>query len=209
MLMDFVINQYRKSMVFFKGQLIKLTLIVGVIFVIVIAVSAIYLKDHPEIIQNLMIEFMNMANNSGIINDSGEISSIGLMMNNMKACVMSIAIGLIPFIFLPLITLIMNAALIGAMFGLYSIMEISYLSLFAGLIPHGIFEIPALIISMTLGIYLCKETTMKLLGKRSDVKISEVCGSIFNFYVCVIVPLLIIAGIVEAYITPIIMEMTM
>lgn len=207
--MDYIKQQYKKSFLFFKENLMKLTFAVSAIFILVIIVSAIYLKDHPDQVLSMMNDFMKMVDASGIISENGSVSSIALMFNNIRACLLSIVIGFLPFLFLPLITLITNAALMGAMFGLYSIMDISYTSLFAGLVPHGIFEIPALVISMTLGIYLCKEMTMKVLGKRKETKITDTFGSIFNYFVCILVPLLIIAGIIEAYITPSIMEMFM
>lgn len=79
-------------------------------------------------------------------------------------------------------------------------------SVFVGVIPHGIFEIPALILSMTLGIYLCKEIIVKLLGKRKEVKFSSVFSNITRIYIFIIFPFIILAGFIEAFITPILLH---
>lgn len=203
--MDFLKHQYKKCFVFFNENLRRLTLITALLFVIVTAVSAIYLQSHPDIIQQLIQEFMSSASANGIITESGDLSSAALITNNLRACLMSISLGIIPFIFLPLIILLANAALIGAMIGLYHMTGLSMGTLVIGILPHGIFEIPALILSMTLGIYLCKELTMKIIGKRKGVLIGDVFVKVVRCFLCIIVPLIFIAGFVEAYITPLFM----
>lgn len=205
--MDFLKSQYKKCFVFFNENLRRLVLYTTLLFVIVTIVSAIYLQSHPDIIQQLVTEFMKTASASGAITATGELSSVGLITNNIKACFMSVTLGIVPFLFLPLIVLISNAALIGAMFGMYQLSGLSMSLLIMGILPHGIFELPALMIGMALGIYLCKEITLKIIGKRKGVLMGDIFVKVFRCFLCIDVPLLLIAGIVEAYITPLFMGM--
>lgn len=204
--MEFLKQQYQKNFEFFRLNMKKITLLTVLMFLFFIFCSAIALEKDPQTIQDLLSQFMEMASANGIVTSTGEISSIGLITNNLQACLMSISFGVIPIIFLPAISLVTNAGLIGAMFALYNMAGMSYVTLFAGLIPHGIFEFPAILLSLSLGIYLCKEITMKLFGKRKDQMLGDVFVNIVRFFLCIIVPLVMIAGFVEAYITPVIMQ---
>lgn len=203
--MNFLKKQYQDCFTFFK-EIKKVMMLTVVIFIIIVVVSAVVLQQNPDVIYSMINDFMSMANESGIVNDAGNISSVHLFWNNLRACLMSISFGVIPFLFLPFISLITNAALIGATFGLYSMFGMPMTSLLAELIPHGIFEFPAILLSLSLGMYLCKEITMKILGKRKEKPIGETFAYVFQFFLCMIVPLLFIAGFVEAYITPIILN---
>ena len=82
--------------------------------------------------------------------------------------------------------MLVNTALIGALLA-------EHPNFIVGLLPHGIIEIPAVCIALALGwhIWRRKERTW-LKIKRRDV----------IFFMKTVVPLLIIAAVVEVYITP-------
>lgn len=71
----------------------------------------------------------------------------------------------------------------------------------AGLTPHGIIEVPMILISVATGVRLGVEVIMALLG-RGDVKGEFKKG--LSIYIFWIVPLLFIAALVEISITPLI-----
>lgn len=66
----------------------------------------------------------------------------------------------------------------------------------AALVPHGIFEIPAIIMSAALGIWY-------ILHQYNKLTFKNLC-SIFGYYM---VPLFAIAAVIESFITPVIMKM--
>ena len=81
----------------------------------------------------------------------------------------SILVGLIPFLFVPMSYLGMNAAGLGA-FSQFFLQSpgTSILAPVMSILPHGIFEMPAMWLSLALGIYLCKELSKKILKKPTE-----------------------------------------
>jgi stage II sporulation protein M len=97
----------------------------------------------------------------------------------------------------------LNGIVIGA------IMEIihqdhSWAFIAAALIPHGIFEIPAFIIAGALGILLAQSLIAEWYGGADTAGEARRLGRIFILYV---LPLVVIAACVEAFITPVIIQL--
>ena len=83
------------------------------------------------------------------------------------------------------------------------------LLLAAGLIPHGIFELPAIFISLAMGFKTCHLMTLRITGKINNLDMKAHSINLVRIFVWIVLPLLIIAAIVEAHITPIIMNIFM
>ena len=66
-------------------------------------------------------------------------------MNNMKQCAYIIIVGFLTYGFGSLIILALNGVLIGIVLEMIVQNKISY-AIFTGFLPHGIFEIPAILI---------------------------------------------------------------
>ena len=143
-----------------------------------------------------------MFQENGVYTESGGISFFALLFNNIRASALMAILGIIPFLFLPAIILGYNAVIIGIACAFSMAMGTGVSFLVLALLPHGIFEIPALILSAALGIYLCKELVKKLVGRSRLASFSGVFLSMLRFYLCVILPLLVVAALVETYITP-------
>jgi stage II sporulation protein M len=79
---------------------------------------------------------------------------------------------------------------------------IPYIKLFCiGILPHGIFEIPAFILSCTLGFYLGLKLFKKL--PKLDIKYSlQELSYFLEIYHYNVSPLLLWAGILEIHLTP-------
>jgi len=72
------------------------------------------------------------------------------------------------------------------------------------ILPHGVFEIPAVILSVALGTRLCIFMCSKITGGSKDKSILyHLKGSIGTFFTYII-PLLIVAAFIEAIILEII-----
>ena len=105
-----------------------------------------------------------------------------------------------------MIALVTNSAIIGTLFGLSMELGLPIGTMIAGILPHGIFEIPALIMAISLGIYVCKGITMRILKKREG-SLREDLADAGRFLALIILPLIITAAVIEAYITPLVIEM--
>ena len=160
---------------------------------------------NQEIANSILGSFVN--SKSDLIADDGSISAIGLIKNNFVACIISVITGSFPFMFFPIFSLLMNGVLVGVTLGFVKAVAGKSIikSFFCGILPHGIFEIPALIISMAMGIYLCFFISSKIIGKNK-YKFSELLKNYIIILCIVIFPLVVIAGFVEAYITPILIN---
>ncbi|MFR6395338.1 MAG: stage II sporulation protein M [Oscillospiraceae bacterium] len=80
---------------------------------------------------------------------------------------LSLVYGLIPFLRLPALTLGTNGAILGLFAGYYMRQNISLLKYLLGILPHGIFELTALILSAAMGLYLCSTVTNALRKKQT------------------------------------------
>ncbi|MED3643641.1 stage II sporulation protein M [Caldifermentibacillus hisashii] len=185
-------------------------LFVGLLILFILSSVAVYffMLKNEALVTTLMKQVSKMFEEKDLIDpDTSAIElAFGLFKNNTMACLLLFVSGFLP-IFLPAIGIIvMNSAIMGIMFAYMTLTGQAILPmLFAGIIPHGIFEIPAIILAGTLAFYLSIGIFRKINDARFSFK-SCATNSIKTFvFVCV--PLLVIAAIVEAFITPIFLGM--
>lgn len=191
-----------------REKLLKMTLAVGVVFIVVTAVFSFYFYENSQDAQSALALYM--PNVEAVTGKDGTLSLLSLFRSNLFACATCVGIGFIPFIFLPAWALLSNAMMIGALLGIVQSSGAVSLTktIIFGLLPHGIFELPAFFLSMAMGIYLCKILTMKIFGKARDEKILPKFNGIAKGFVMVVIPLLIVAAVLECYLTPQLMNLT-
>lgn len=131
----------------------------------------------------------------------------GFLIHNGTAAFASIALGLIPFIPLTALHMVFNGVLLGAMTSLTAM--ITSHSLFAsflfGVAPHGILEYAINCLGFALGIYLWKTVTNRIRKKESDDLKTAILNCL-RVFVLFVLPGLLIAGIIEANIPPLIIS---
>ena len=113
-----------------------------------------------------------------------------IFLNNMKASLFSIVLG-ISFGILTLVTLVYNAYLVGFVSRLFA--DIEGIGVLWQLAPHGIFELPAIILSMGFGLKIGTDLFRKDVWKILKHNFKES----MRFFAFVIFPLLLVAGIIE------------
>ena len=203
--MKFIKENYIKVWKFLKENLGKTVLICTIIFIICAISGIIFGINYSEETKEILMEFLN--SNEKLFSEEGALSAFGLIKNNTTACAMSIILGIIPFIFLTLLSLALNGFMIGIVLGFgKAATGASIIKTFVfGILPHGIFEIPALIISMSMGICLCLNLSMKVFGRGKE-KISKILLEYIRLFISVILPMILLAGVIEAYITPMLLK---
>ena len=137
-----------------------------------------------------------------IMSDNPFDICIKLFVNNLETCIL-LFLGGASFGILTIFIMSLNGIVIGA------IMEIihkdhSWAFIAAALIPHGIFEIPAFIIAGALGILLSQSLIAEWYGGADTAGDAQKLARIFLLYV---LPLVVIAACVEAFITPVIIHL--
>lgn len=130
-----------------------------------------------------------------------------IFINNSTIVAANLIVGFVPFLFLPLAGLYNNAATFG---GIYQasrmIPGFTPLHWASSVYPHGIIEMPAYVLGISLAIFLCLEITRRIL-RKNKMPIGRRIKGIFLSFLFVVIPLLFIAAVIETYLTPYIMQM--
>jgi len=174
----------------------------GAIVVLTFVVS-LFAKD---LAASIVDRFAAMVQELGIMDEDGGFSALLIFRNNLQATAVSILYGFIPFLYLPALSLGTNAMILGVMGGYYVNNGHSLLIYLAGILPHGIFELPALIISLALGFYLC-QVVVTYVRKNTKGIVGAALKNIARVFLFWVVPLLMVAAATEAYITPLILHL--
>lgn len=99
----------------------------------------------------------------------------------------------------PIFVLFLNGAVLGALF--FFLKDSLPTSLFLiAILPHGIFEIPVLIIACSSGLKIAKKTIGIILAKEEGLR--EEIFSALKFFLKFLIPLLILAALIEVYFVP-------
>jgi stage II sporulation protein M len=122
---------------------------------------------------------------------------------NASVMLASIIIGSI-FGLVPLIILLENGIVIGFFTHLQA-SENGFLYIAAGLIPHGIIEIPMFLTSAAIGFKLGHQSIRYFAGKEVHLK-AELVRSL-KFYFHWILPLVFLAAVIETFVTPVVIYM--
>lgn len=132
----------------------------------------------------------------------GRISVLALFLNNLEATAFIMLYGLLPFIQLPALALGVNAMMLGVMAAWYAAEGISPLAYLAALLPHGVLELPALFLAFGTGLYICGQLTRRCRKDQSARSVWACMSLASQVLLSVLVPLLLAAAFVEAYVTP-------
>ncbi len=166
--------------------------IISYLFILGLILGILYHYMLPQEIMEYLKEIvLNLETSSAI-----EIS-IFIMLNNIKVALYSMILGIFLGI-VPMLGALTNGFVIGSIIR-KTVQQTSMLTLWR-LFPHGIFEIPAILIAFSFGLRLGKSWIKK--NKENMFKISKkglldaIIESI-NVFIIIILPLLIIAGIIE------------
>ncbi|MTK12801.1 MAG: stage II sporulation protein M [Clostridiaceae bacterium] len=161
--------------------------------------SELILRNHPSYVINYVND---LAHKKEVLPNLHTYELfMYLFLCNLLVCIVAVATGKIPFLFIPALLCINNGYNLGLGIAVAKIHKLNTLSfLLFGIIPHGMFEIPALIYAVSIGIYLSKMNTLAVVKNRPKQKHKPEIKKSFIF---IIIPLLLIAALIESFITPI------
>lgn len=162
----------------------------------------------PDLRDRLVEYVLSLMDGMDVMGEDGSLSALGLFFNNVRACVFGMIYGFLPFVYLPALALGMNAVLIGIMAAWYVAQDISLLVYFAALLPHGIFELPAVTVSFAVGLYICGGLTRRIRRRDNSAPRPLECLLVMiRALFFVELPLLAVAAVIEAYITPLVVTL--
>ncbi len=139
----------------------------------------------------------------GLAQINQHLSAVFIFTNNLRATILILLGGIASFSVLGMIFYLLNVGLVGVVLGVFKIIGFSPLLLFAaGLFPHGIFEIPALMLATAMMLRIGAIMVTPQIGKSMGQVIFELLADWLKVFIGVVVPLLAVAALIETYVTP-------
>ena len=196
-------KQFRAIGDFWRAEYGRYVGMTAAAFLVLLVLAYIAGRLFPDIPVSVISAFNEDIAGSGIVQEDGSFNVVALFTNNLRAMVLGVLYGFIPFLYLPALALGVNAAILGM---LASLIDGQWLLLAAGILPHGIFELPALFLSLAAGLCLCKNINVYIRKNEKGV-MKPLLLNILRVVVLLVLPLLVIAAVMETYVTPALMQL--
>jgi len=178
-------------------NLIKSILIAALIFVLSAGAGAGLIIQDPTIGESFMQVLTEALDLEVLMEQTPIMLAAMLFVNNLQACIL-LFLGGVTFGILTIFVLATNGIVVGAVVQMANEMQgITYVV--AALLPHGIFELPALFIAGALGLMLAGAIRREL---YEDGDAAADARQYTVFFAKTVLPLLVLAAITEAFITP-------
>ena len=160
----------------------------------------------PDWTARVAAQMQSTAASSGVLDEQGRMAVLSLFLHNLETAAVAILFGVLPALHLPALFLGVNALVLGFSGAYYVQNGLSFLAYLAGILPHGLFEIPALCLAFASGLYLCTSMTSAWMG-RSKGTVGTAVRQILLVYLLLVVPLTAAAAVVECYVTPLLLRL--
>jgi len=140
--------------------------------------------------------------------DAGSLTPQFILGNNLRVVLVSSMVGMFTFGVIPTVVPLMNSALVAFVVtrAAAAAGNDPFTLLAAGILPHGIFEVTAVwlasILALRLGAAIIARPPKMTLGEGWLLALADYLKAL----VFVVVPLLILAAVVEVHITPILLD---
>lgn len=182
---NFLEENYSLSWKFLK-QSKNYILFIFLLFIASIIFGFIFPVFFTDLINKFLLDTLSQISSF----DTSQLIAF-IIQNNLKSSIIGLFSGLLLGIF-PIFVCIINGYLLG--FVLSKSVALAGPSVILKLLPHGIFELPALFISLGLGIKLGIEF---LRAKQKLKTLAYNLQESLRVFVLIVLPLLVIAGIIE------------
>lgn len=208
-----VFNWYREELPLTLAQLRTPLLIVITIGVVAVFASygwtivqiPAYITITPERAEELRAYALSNASSLEMI--SSQLPAPVLFYHNARAILAIFLLGIASFGVLGLGLFLVNVGLVGGVLGAAKLIGFSpLLTFFAGVAPHGVFELTAFFLAtaamVKAGAQLVTPQTERSMGETLIVSIVDWC----RVFVGIVLPLLAVAAVIEIYATPYILK---
>jgi len=188
-------NYFRKYKEYFYS--LKQFIIISLaLFIFSIIYGYFGAQASPEEAKTALLEFEKIF--QPILEATPFVQFILIFLNNAFSLFLSIALGIFFGIF-PVLSIFSNGTIIGAFIFLWQ-QEFSISIFLISIIPHGIIEIPLLIIGSAIGLKIGKTVIDKVFKKKGEIKKEIKIG--LDFFVKIMLILILLAAAIEVFLTP-------
>ncbi|WP_303871434.1 stage II sporulation protein M [Acetobacterium wieringae] len=200
---EFFMTQWNGAETYFEKHL-KPTFFFCLTFFVVMSVlnTLLFLSD-PGLSQSYFNELQALFNQKEFLDGTGVDLWLGIFLNNVIASGISSLLGVVPFLFLPMFSLASNAIIIGLIGAVYQTNGIGWFAFLVGVLPHGMIEIPALVLGVTLGVHLCLQLSKTILRRSLKGELKQAAIGCLRIYLLWLIPLFFLASFIETFMTPI------
>jgi len=184
-----------------NSPLTNAIIVTFLLFFATITIGWVGTAQNPSVGQELLKLFEKEV--AGQMDNTDSIDMcLKIFANNLQACIL-LFLGGASFGVLTILIMSLNGIVIGAIMEIVS-KNHTALYVAAAILPHGIFEIPAFILSGALGILLAQSLIAEWYGGEDTAAEARRSGRLFIRYV---LPLIAVAAYVEAFITPVVIHL--
>jgi len=191
---------------FFRRTLFRTFLVLSVLCVVTITMSYDYYRRHPDKMRSKFSMLRNYTQEHDLAEKGGVKRCAKLFLNNLLASIQVTISGFVPFLFLPIVTVITSSMPAGLLIAANEAlgMQGNFSFLLQKLVPHGIFEFVAMLYASSIGIYVTKQMSRKLISRYRLITLSfgNLCKQAARSFFFFVVPLLLIAAVVQTFVTP-------
>ena len=192
-------------------------------------VGFVYFLVRPDQ-EKKALEFVIRALKDIRLEGSPLVLALTLFYHNARASAIAVTAGWIPFLFLPILDPLLNGGVLGLLVSVtkHQGLDVPRLVL-TKILPHGVFELTAVLYTTSLGLYLSAGMGKRALAawrrrrsqsqgqqspapdlanfletypERSAAEPESLAGNVFRSFLLVVLPLLLIAAFIEGFITP-------
>jgi len=172
------------------------------IFIVSFVIGLLISAKNPDASENLL----------GLLKETfGSITSLepfGRMLeifkNNVRgsfmALIFGLGFGIVPFLFVAI-----NGIVLGILVEFF-LKKQGFFFVIAAILPHGIIELPMVIISVGIGFRLGHAAYFSTRHQKTMPELLNEIKQGVIFYIKIIVPLLLLAALVESYVTPLFIQ---
>ena len=132
------------------------------------------------------------------INLPRPLLALMIFANNAVKTLLVIVLGIV-FAIVPVVFIVVNGVAIGVVLSLVTESKGLAYSVLA-IVPHGLFELPGVISGAAIGVMLGSKA-IKRLFRRSEFKVGSELSRAVKIFLTIILPLLAVGAITEAYLT--------
>jgi uncharacterized membrane protein SpoIIM required for sporulation/ABC-type transport system involved in multi-copper enzyme maturation permease subunit len=201
-----LLRWYREDVVMALKRLVPsfgITLAIGIATILI---AYFYMDVHlPNTVlpDQKVQETLGSIRNFLIDNDSGDGLTAVLFWHNLRAELIIMVLGVFSFGVLSVVAFIGNFALIGAVLATVRLVGLSPGLVFAsGILPHGIIELPSVILVCAAVLHMGLRLVTPEEGRSIAETMIVTFANVIKIFFAVCIPLLVLAALIEANITP-------
>ncbi len=132
-----------------------------------------------------------------LLTGSNAETGFNIFMNNLTATIMLLVLGVT--IIIPLLVIFSNGYIFGFILRMMGVLGLGWVEFLKATVPHAIFELPALFLAAVLGMRIGTGIIVSDGHRRGEFILRTREGILI--FLTIVVPLLLLAAFVEAFIT--------